>query len=169
MLTPREKSPLPENFPRGGPNPRRCGQRAQTLPTSYSGPRPVCMNHASSNTRCPICVNHASTTRRQLRARKSASKFRTDGRTLHATQCTKCRLQCKFKSLLFLALRLAGLVVKASASETEDPGLESRLPRGFSGSSHTSDFKIGTPVATLPGAWHHRVSAGTGRPGVSIL
>ena len=38
MLTPREKSPLPENFPRGGLNPRRCGQRAQTLPTSYSGP-----------------------------------------------------------------------------------------------------------------------------------
>ena len=39
MLTPREKSPLPENFPIGGSNPRRCGQRAQTLPTSYSGPR----------------------------------------------------------------------------------------------------------------------------------
>ena len=39
MLTPREKYPLPENFPRGGSNPRRCGQQAQTLPTSYSGPR----------------------------------------------------------------------------------------------------------------------------------
>ena len=39
----------------------------------------------------------------------------------------------------------------------------------FLGSSHTSDFKIGTPVATLPGAWLYRVSAGTGRPGVSIL
>ena len=38
MLTQREKSPLPENFPRGGSNPRRCGQRAQTLPTSYSSP-----------------------------------------------------------------------------------------------------------------------------------
>ena len=38
MLTAREKSPLPENFPRGGSNPRRCGQRAQTLPTSDSGP-----------------------------------------------------------------------------------------------------------------------------------
>ena len=38
MLTPREKSPLLENFPRGGSNPQRCGQRAQTLPTSYSGP-----------------------------------------------------------------------------------------------------------------------------------
>ena len=39
----------------------------------------------------------------------------------------------------------------------------------FSGSSHTSDLQIGTPVATLPGAWRYRVSAGTGRPGVSIL
>ena len=39
----------------------------------------------------------------------------------------------------------------------------------FSGSSHTSDFKIGTPVATLPGAWRYRVSTGTGQPGVSIL
>ena len=37
-LTPREKSPLPQNFPRGGSNPRRCGQRAQTLSASYSGP-----------------------------------------------------------------------------------------------------------------------------------
>ena len=39
----------------------------------------------------------------------------------------------------------------------------------FPGSSYTSDFKIGTAVATLPGAWHYRVSAGTGWPGVSIL
>ena len=45
--------------------------------------------------------------------------------------------------------RLRGLVVKASASRAEDPGLESRLRRDFFvflffGSSHTSDFKIGT-------------------------
>ena len=39
----------------------------------------------------------------------------------------------------------------------------------FSGSSHTCDLNIGTPVATLPGAWRYTVSAGTGRPGVSIL
>ena len=58
---------------------------------------------------------------------------------------------------------------KASASRAEDPGFESRLRRDFFGSSHTSDFKIGTPVATLPGAWLYRVSTGTGRPGVSIL
>ena len=39
----------------------------------------------------------------------------------------------------------------------------------FSRSSHTSDLKIGSPVATLPDTWRYRVSAGTGWPGVSIL
>ena len=42
-------------------------------------------------------------------------------------------------------------------------------PGFFSGSRHTSDLKIGTPVATLLGAWHYGVSARTGRPGVSVL
>ena len=66
--------------------------------------------------------------------------------------------------------RLGGLVVKASASRAEDPGFEFRLRRDFSRSSHTSDLKkTGTPLATLPDAWRCRVSAGTGRPGVSIL
>ena len=58
--------------------------------------------------------------------------------------------------LLLLCNRLAGLVVKASASGAKDPGFESRLRQDVSGSSHTSDLKIGTPVATLPGAWHYR-------------
>ena len=41
---------------------------------------------------------------------------------------------------------------------------ESRLYCGdFSRSSHTSDLKIGTPVATLPEAWHSRVGVGTGK------
>ena len=64
---------------------------------------------------------------------------------------------------------LAGLVVKASSSGAEDPGFESSSRRDFSGSSHNSDLKIGTPVATLPGAWCYRVSAGTDRPDVSLL
>ena len=46
---------------------------------------------------------------------------------------------------------------------------KSRLQPDFSGSSYTSDFKIATPVATLPGAWWYRVSAGTGQPSVNIL
>ena len=63
--------------------------------------------------------------------------------------------------------RLVGLVVKASASGAEDPGSDPACDGIFPGSSHTSDLNIDTPVATLPGAWHYRVSAGTGRPGVS--
>ena len=47
--------------------------------------------------------------------------------------------------------RLVGQVVEVSAPKAEGPEFESRLRRDFSGSSHTSDFKIGTPVATLPG------------------
>ena len=64
---------------------------------------------------------------------------------------------------------LAGLVVQASASRAEGPGFKFRLRRDFSMSSHTSDLKTGTPVATMPGAWHHRVRSGTGWPSVSIL
>ena len=58
--------------------------------------------------------------------------------------------------------RLVGLVVKASTSRAEDPGISS-------GSSHTRDLKLGTPVATLRGAWRYRIGAGTAWPGVSIL
>ena len=58
-----------------------------------------------------------------------------------------------------LILMLSGLV---SVSNPAGGGI-------FSGSSHTSDLKIGTPVATLPGAWRYGVSTGTGRPSVSIL
>ena len=64
---------------------------------------------------------------------------------------------------------LVGLVVKASTSRAADLGFDSHLLHDFSLSSHTSDLEIGTPVATLPGAWHYRVSTGTGWPDVSIL
>ena len=62
--------------------------------------------------------------------------------------------------------RLAGLVVRRPPRERKIPGSNTACAGIFSGSSHTSDFKIGTPVATQPGAWRSRVSAGTG---VSIL
>ena len=65
--------------------------------------------------------------------------------------------------------RLVGLVVRRPPRERKIPGSNPACAGIFSGSSHTSDFKIGTPVATLPGAWRSRVSTGTGRPGVSIL
>ena len=53
--------------------------------------------------------------------------------------------------------------------ERKIPGLNLACAGIFPGSSHTSDLQISTPVATLPGAWRYRVSAGTGWPGVSIL
>ena len=65
--------------------------------------------------------------------------------------------------------RLVGLVVRRPPRERKIPGSNPACDGIFSGSSHTSDFKIGIPVASLPGAWLYRVSAGTGRPGVSIL
>ena len=59
-------------------------------------------------------------------------------------------------------------MVKASALRVADSGFDSRFLRGdLSASSHTGDLKIGTLVATLPGAWRYRVSAETGWPGVS--
>ena len=51
LLTPREKSPLPENVPRGGSNPRRCGQRAQALPTELF--RPPSLLSKFSRGACP--------------------------------------------------------------------------------------------------------------------
>ena len=64
---------------------------------------------------------------------------------------------------------LVGSAVKASALRTEDLGFKSCLRRDFSGSSQTTNSKIGTPVAILPGTWHYRVSAGAGQPSVSTL
>ena len=66
-------------------------------------------------------------------------------------------------------LYLPTLYLQINASRVEDSGFDFRLRRDFSRSSNTSDLKIGTPVATLPGALRYRVSAGTGWPGVSIL
>ena len=65
MLTPREKSPIPENFPRGGSNPRHCGQRTQTLPTNYSGPYSLMMLYADSSAKPVVhtvcrCVHEVS-------------------------------------------------------------------------------------------------------------
>ena len=65
--------------------------------------------------------------------------------------------------------RLVGLVERRPPRERKIPGSNPDCAGIFSESSHTSDSKIGTPVAPLPGAWRYRVSSGTGRPGVSIL
>ena len=48
--------------------------------------------------------------------------------------------------------RLVGLVVRRPPRHRKVPGSNPACAGIFSGSSHTSDLKIGTPVATLPGA-----------------
>ena len=61
-------------------------------------------------------------------------------------------------------------MVKTSTSRAADLGSNPAFPRGDCyRSSHTSDFKTGTPVAALPGAWRYRVRVGTGRPCVRIV
>ena len=59
-----------------------------------------------------------------------------------------CRLSWAHSAFLS---RLVGLMVKASAPRAAAPWI-------FFGSSHNSDFDIGTPVATLPSAWRYGVS-----------
>ena len=101
--------------------------------------------------------------------RQSLCPSDIDTRASDTTSAALLLADLFFLHFFFFLHRLAGLVVKTSAAGAEDPGFESRLRRDFSGSSHASDLNSGTPVATLPGAWHYRVSAGTGWPGVSIL
>ena len=69
-------------------------------------------------------------------------------------------MQCKKGRSTYSARRLAG--DRLAGWGAGDRGFGSRFLRGdFSGPRHTTDLKIGTPVATLPGAWRDRVSAGT--------
>ena len=88
-------------------------------------------------------------------------------RSVTTTLIISTQSVCTPTSLQYLHC-LVGLVVKASASRADDPGFKSRLRRDLSWSSLASDLKIGTPVATLLGAWRYMISTGTGWPGVSI-
>ena len=66
-------------------------------------------------------------------------------------------------------IHLVGLVVRRPPQGWKILGSNPACARIFGGSSHTSDLKIGIPVATLSSVWRYRVSAGTGRPDVGIL
>ena len=72
-------------------------------------------------------------------------------------------------SLSLSLYRLVGMWLSRPPRERKIRGFNPACDGIFSGSSHTSDLKIDTPVAAPPGAWRYRVSAGTGRPGVNIL
>ena len=53
---------------------------------------------------------------------------------------------------VYRLVRLVGLVVRRPPRERKIPGSNPACDAIFSGSSHTSDSKIGTPMVTLPGA-----------------
>ena len=91
----------------------------------------------------------------------------TEGRTTYQTT-NKLTAVLQVKIVPYFN-RLVGLVVRRPPRERKIPGSNPACARIFWGSSQTSNSNIGTPVATLPGAWCYRVSAGTGLPGVSIL
>ena len=114
-----------------------------------------------------------------MQASKQASKQIPDGRLLlhlgtedgaldHVQQVIIFPFttgKCQFLS----HNRLVGLLVKASTSGTADLGsIPAFAVDLFHMSSHSIDIEIGTPVASLPGAWTYRARAGTGWSGVSV-
>ena len=141
MLTPREKSPLPEKkILRGGWNPRRCikqDSEPNTLPTEqFHHPSPP----PPPPTPPPV---------------RAAVKSRS-----HAWRLSFWGSFHPHSSLLATSNRLVGLVVRRPPRERKIPSSNPVYNRIFPGSSHTSDSKIGTSVATLQGAWRYRVSTG---------
>ena len=165
-LTPREKSPLPE-AQRTDPNDCKVGTFAANLPAVV---RPVLgMVGPVSADRLVDLVVKAFASRAEDTEFDSRSRRYFSGSS-HTILLILLLLLLLHFFLLLLLEGLVGLVVKSSASRAADPRFDSRLHGGdFFESSHASDFKIGTPVATLQSAWRHRVSARTGWPGVSIL
>ena len=109
-------------------------------------------------------------TDRQVEGARKAGKRRSKQTAECRTRCVNCCNKPSFNHALPARVdRLLGLVVRRPPRERKVSGSNPDCDGIFSGSSHTSDLKIGTPVAALPGAWRYRVSTGTGRPGVSIL
>ena len=89
------------------------------------------------------------------------------GRQGHLVVGRHCKLWCSGLLLLFDCL--VGLVVRRPPQERHT-WVRFLLHCGsFSRSSHTSDWKVGSPVAVLLGTWHCRISPGTGWPRVCIL
>ena len=89
---------------------------------------------------------------------------------MHKSQGQSLSLYPLLRLGFVIFYHLVGLVVKVSTLGVEDPEFDFDLRYGdFSGLSHNSDLEIGTPMAILPGAWHYKVSAGTGWLCVKIL
>ena len=140
MLTPREKSPVPENLPRGGSNPRRCGQRAQALPTELFRPR-------IPNVYQTLHLYASQPYNVLVTPIPSFQQWETEPVSVGASTALPRRIV--FMNV-WLTRWPSGYGVRL---ESVKPGFDSRFRCGcFSGSSHTSDLKIDAPVATLPDA-----------------
>ena len=170
MLTPREKFPLPEKFSSEEDRSHNTASSRTASPTHYQwaiSPLPPLLQRTN------VSITDELTWETGV---WSLDLLLSLPKTYHWT--TKAILIWEYNITQTISSQdnstvqryhLVGLVVKVSVSRVADPGFDSHLRQDFSKSSHTSDLKIGTPVATLPGTWPSRVSAGTGWPGVSIL
>ena len=145
----------------------RCGQGSMwprlDVAKARCGQGSMCPNYVNSHSVDVFLLFTVCTLGRCKRDSNPGSSARS------GTQETSYEEGCARVSLFLPSDRLVGLVVRRPPRERKIPGSNPACAGIFSGSSQTSDFKIGTPVATLPGAWRYRVSAGTGGPGVSIL
>ena len=153
MLTPREKSPLPENVPRGVSNPRHFGSEPKHYQLSYSGPRIAHLNAIIlllyliqlkyTDTRPTSPSTDPVTQGAWLGSYRSPALKLTNRTARKSTQVygsafiqrTLWPIQQLADQLLYLSIfspvsslvdRLVGQVVKASASRAEGPGFESR-------------------------------------------
>ena len=101
-----------------------------------------------------------------------AIDIRREREQIAATLCTPV-YRCKILVLGWNTGKNTGTVIRTGTqpySRAAGLGLIPTFPVGlFPWSNHTSDFKFGSTEATLPGAWHYNISAGTGRSCVSIL
>ena len=105
MLTPSEKSPLPENVPRGGSNPQHCGQRAQALPTELF--RPLSINN---NNNCIERRNSRFFTISSLRRELSPK------RTLKWPVCNRVQIMCNTSSVYHMQHAVCHLVRRDSSA-----------------------------------------------------
>ena len=99
---------------------------------------------------------------------------RTDYQELEGRECLEALLFlsifCIFVSIFCSLTASLARWLRHPPQEWNIRGFDSHLHCGHVyGSSCTSNLQIGTPVAILLGAWHYRISTGTGWPGISIL
>ena len=141
---------------------------ASSVWVNYDGPESDIQKESSIEKEC--YHEQTSTLRRNL-------QMSDIGRSYRCATRWKGRLYLEFAAEQYVGVIIPqgetaslALRLKRPPRERKIPGFDSRLRRGdFCRSSHTRDLKIGSSVADLPGAWRHRVSAGIGWPGVSIL